>query len=138
MSISYGELFWGIFCQFCISLLFYVPLFLENHSIASYKFFYMYSLYYSQGCLTKKTVFFYWESFSGTLGLILIYVYSFLRRCSILCYEILFKRFLYYSENQCAKKNFTAFITLIRGTLQYFWACSEDIPPCLGKHKTFF
>ena len=45
----------SFFAQFYKSSLFYVPAFLENHSIASHQTFYRCSWYYSEGYLTRKT-----------------------------------------------------------------------------------
>ena len=48
LSLSPGEQFKGTFCPFmCIDNFFHIAPFLENHSIASYQIFYIYSWYYS-------------------------------------------------------------------------------------------
>ena len=80
------ELFWCIFAHFCASLLFYVLLFLENHSIALQQLFQWCSWYFPGGYFIKETFSQFlshcWKLFWCFLGLTLGYAPIFFRALS--------------------------------------------------------
>ena len=134
LLLSLGEMFWGSYCHFSVSLLFYVPQYLENHQIASHQFS-TDVLGITQRVPLKKTfsqhLYLSWEPFWGILVLILGYACaSVLESCSA-SYLMKFytDAFCITSDSQCAKKNFVARITLYfslhpLGILGLFWVYS--------------
>lgn len=78
-----------IFAHFCISFLFYVTVFIENHWSVSHQFYYKYSWYYPKGYLAKNSFHSISLSVGSYLSLsILRYFEADFKACSSISWEV--------------------------------------------------